>query len=98
MDDAVWLAQLPGVTGVRLAPGPSGPPSTPGPPGPPGPVGAAPGAVAGGGAAASGAEVVFDGSAEVAQAVLREAVRRGPVAAFGRVVPPLSEVFKEVVA
>jgi ABC-2 type transport system ATP-binding protein len=44
-----------------------------------------------------GAETTFEAGAEAAQAVLREATTRGPVEAFGRVVPPLSEVFKEVV-
>ncbi|MDR2348121.1 MAG: ATP-binding cassette domain-containing protein [Bifidobacteriaceae bacterium] len=104
MDDAVWLAQFPGLTGVRLAPGspgsasPFGPPGTSGPADPPGPAGAAPGAGAGGGATASDIEIFFEAAPDVAQAALREAARRGPVAAFGRVVPPLSEVFKEVVA
>jgi ABC-2 type transport system ATP-binding protein len=32
------------------------------------------------------------------QAVLREAVRRGPVQEFARVVPPLSEIYREVTA
>ncbi|MDR3106930.1 MAG: ATP-binding cassette domain-containing protein [Bifidobacteriaceae bacterium] len=53
---------------------------------------------AGDGDTASGVTVVFDAAAEVAQAVLRQALAVGPVEAFKRVIPPLSEVFKEVVA
>jgi ABC-2 type transport system ATP-binding protein len=37
------------------------------------------------------------GSAQAAQDVLREAVRRQPVRAFGAVVPSLAEIFREVV-
>ncbi|MDR1118573.1 MAG: ATP-binding cassette domain-containing protein [Bifidobacteriaceae bacterium] len=47
---------------------------------------------------ASGGGVMFEASPETAQEVLRLAAARGPVEEFGRVIPPLSEVFKEVVA
>jgi ABC-2 type transport system ATP-binding protein len=80
VDDAAWLARIPGVGGVQVA-------------------GAGGGSGAGGGAAASGlGEVLFDAPPDVAQQVLREAAARGPVEGFERVIPPLSEVFKEVVA
>jgi ABC-2 type transport system ATP-binding protein len=48
--------------------------------------------------AASAVEVVFDADGNTAQALLQTAVARGRVEAFERVIPPLSEVFKEVVA
>jgi ABC-2 type transport system ATP-binding protein len=38
-----------------------------------------------------------DGDAETAQGVLREALRRGRVRAFGPVVPRLAEIFREVI-
>lgn len=49
-----------------------------------------------------GPRVVFDltdgtGASTAEQAVLREAVRRGPVRGFSPVVPSLAEIFKEVV-
>ncbi|MDR2252282.1 MAG: ATP-binding cassette domain-containing protein [Bifidobacteriaceae bacterium] len=47
---------------------------------------------------ASGVAVAFDATAAAAQAVLRQALARGPVERFERVIPPLSEVFKEVAA
>jgi ABC-2 type transport system ATP-binding protein len=42
-----------------------------------------------------GARAVFEAGDE--QAVVREAVRRGPVHAFGAVVPSLAEIFREVI-
>jgi ABC-2 type transport system ATP-binding protein len=53
---------------------------------------------AGSSVAETGCEVLFDATAEAAQTVLTAALSRGPVEAFGRLMPPLSEVFKEVVA
>jgi ABC-2 type transport system ATP-binding protein len=53
---------------------------------------------AGGTGTASGTEICFDAEPGVAQQALAETVAVGPVEGFGRVVPPLSEVFKEVVA
>ncbi|MDR0366427.1 MAG: ATP-binding cassette domain-containing protein [Bifidobacteriaceae bacterium] len=47
---------------------------------------------------AAAVDVAFDASAEVAQKVLAACLERGPVEGFGRLIPPLSEVFKEVVA
>ncbi len=45
-----------------------------------------------------GGHVVFDvAENEQAQRVLEEAVRRGPVRAFGAVVPSLAEIFREVI-
>jgi ABC-2 type transport system ATP-binding protein len=45
-----------------------------------------------------GARVVFDvDSHDRAQHVLREAVTRGPVHAYGAVVPSLAEIFREVI-
>jgi ABC-2 type transport system ATP-binding protein len=109
MSDAAWLAAVPGVASVRLAEA-HGRDGRPGGLGTAvGFAGGEPGAPEaevgpGGGAAASdnesheGVEVLFDAPPEVAQEVLRLAAARGPVEAFGRVVPRLSEVFKEVVA
>jgi ABC-2 type transport system ATP-binding protein len=42
--------------------------------------------------------IMFTADDAAAQAVLRAAVARGPVESFGRVVPSLADVFKEVVA
>jgi ABC-2 type transport system ATP-binding protein len=45
-----------------------------------------------------GARVVFDvQEPEQAQRVLHQAVQRGPVLAFGAVVPSLAEIFREVI-
>jgi len=47
-----------------------------------------------------GERVLFDvaeGDADTAQGVVREALRRGPVRAFGPVVPRLAEIFREVI-
>ncbi|WP_344083048.1 ABC transporter ATP-binding protein [Luedemannella helvata] len=45
-----------------------------------------------------GARVVFDATDnELAQRVLTQAVERGPVRAFGAVVPSLAEIFREVI-
>jgi ABC-2 type transport system ATP-binding protein len=43
-------------------------------------------------------EIEFDAAPEVAQKALKDALAVGPVDGFGRVYPPLSEVFREVVA
>ncbi|MDR1186194.1 MAG: ATP-binding cassette domain-containing protein [Bifidobacteriaceae bacterium] len=48
--------------------------------------------------AASGTVVSFDATPDAAQAVLRQALTLGPVEGFDRVMPPLSEVFREVIA
>jgi ABC-2 type transport system ATP-binding protein len=53
---------------------------------------------AGGGQTASCLRVNFDATAELAQRLLAESLTLGPVEEFGRVIPPLSEVFKEVIA
>ncbi|MDR3359101.1 MAG: ATP-binding cassette domain-containing protein [Bifidobacteriaceae bacterium] len=160
VDDAAWLARVPGVTEVRLEPaaevtrglGPGGlgtgraldEQAQAGGAGPAGsrlggpeiglaPLGGAEGgqAQAGGAGSASlgsaptrsgdaelagagrpptrgtgrhgpgdddGVTVTFDASANVAQTVLGQALARGPVLGFERLVPPLSEVFKEVAA
>ncbi|MDR2381535.1 MAG: ATP-binding cassette domain-containing protein [Bifidobacteriaceae bacterium] len=91
-DDAAWLAAVPGVTDVRpaLAAG-NGVTGAPGEK-------SATGALGGNGGTASSNDVLFDASPAVAQQVLHQAAARGPVDVFGRVIPPLSEVFKEVVA
>jgi ABC-2 type transport system ATP-binding protein len=47
---------------------------------------------------ASYTAVCFDATPAAAQAVLRQALTFGPVEGFERVIPPLSEVFREVVA
>jgi ABC-2 type transport system ATP-binding protein len=41
-------------------------------------------------------EAVFDADEQLAQLVLRQALDRGPVRRFGRVVPSLGEIFREV--
>ncbi|MDR1441958.1 MAG: ATP-binding cassette domain-containing protein [Bifidobacteriaceae bacterium] len=53
---------------------------------------------AGSGETASGITVLFDATPDAAQAVLRQALTLGPVEVFERVIPPLSQVFREVVA
>ncbi|MDR0591789.1 MAG: ATP-binding cassette domain-containing protein [Bifidobacteriaceae bacterium] len=52
----------------------------------------------GGGGAASGIVWSFEASPDDAQRVLRQALAEGPVTRFERVIPPLSEVFREVIA
>ncbi|MDR2348354.1 MAG: ATP-binding cassette domain-containing protein [Bifidobacteriaceae bacterium] len=51
-----------------------------------------------GGEAGARTEATFDAAADVSQKVLALALARGPVFAFERVVPSLSDVFKEVAA
>jgi ABC-2 type transport system ATP-binding protein len=51
-----------------------------------------------GGAASGSTEVSFDATAATAQTVLRQALSLGPVDGFERVIPSLSEVFREVIA
>ncbi|MDR1825426.1 MAG: ATP-binding cassette domain-containing protein [Bifidobacteriaceae bacterium] len=46
---------------------------------------------------ADGAGVTFDAPAELAQQVLQQALGKGPVVGFNRVIPSLAEVFREVV-
>ncbi|MDR1799053.1 MAG: ATP-binding cassette domain-containing protein [Bifidobacteriaceae bacterium] len=44
-----------------------------------------------------GSAAAFDAAPEVAQQVLQQALAKGPVAGFNRVIPSLAEVFREVV-